>query len=227
MEQGAPLSHHWGSSLQTLSGDWGEETIWIQYLKQANFSSVLLDCTSQLSNSSETVWPTSCLELLYRYKLFFFLSTVASRCIFYLLFVCYLCQSISLLDTSFPRSQSPFTRAFIAWQQEFNMRWFPCSRGCLCSLTALQAPEWRCLGAACCLSSTVSFLIPEETEGETKCKGWHFWRSKDLHFASSGRCSVSVRMQQWLIFLCHSSFMLPNRTTRNPDWAICKQCFVC
>lgn len=157
----------------------------------------------------------------------FFSSTVASRCIFYLLFVCYLCQSISLLDTSFPRSQFPFTRAFIAWQQEFNMRWFPCSRGCLCSLTALQAPEWRCLGAACCLSSTVSFLIPEETEGEAKCKGWHFWRSKDLHFASSGRCSVSVRMQQWLIFLCHSSFMLPNRTTRNPDRAICKQCFVC
>lgn len=50
------------------------------------------------------------------------------------------------------------------------MRWFPCSRGCLCSLTALQAPEWRCLGAACCLSSTVSFLIPEETEGKQNAK---------------------------------------------------------
>lgn len=86
MEQGAPLSHHWGSSLQTLSGDWGEETIWIQYLKQANFSSVLLDCTSQLSNSSETVWPTSCLELLYRYKLFFFfpLLPLAAYSAFYL-----------------------------------------------------------------------------------------------------------------------------------------------
>lgn len=169
MEQGAPLFCHWGSSLQTLSGGSGEETIWVWYLKQVNLSSLLLNCTSvtvlKLSG------PLHAWSFCKGINCFFFLSTAASPCVFYLLFVCYLCQSISQLDTSFLRSPSPFTRIFIAWQQELNMCWFSGSPGCFCSMTALQAPEWRCLGAACCLSSRVSFLVPGETEEKQNAKG--------------------------------------------------------
>lgn len=63
---------------------------------------------------------------------------------------------------------------------------------------------------------------------ETKCKGWHFWRRKDLHFVSSSiQCNVSVQMQQWLILSAVKVFlMLLSRTTRNLARAICKWFFL-
>jgi len=136
------------------------------------------------------------------YKLFlFFLSNAASPQTFYLLFVNYLCQSISQPDS------------FLSEVPVFCYRGFllPCSRdlphgGFSALPDYFTSHHWQPFKLLWMKVSSCRLLPLRQSQlfntrkvwGETKCKGWHFWR-KDLHFVSSSiQCDVRVRMRQWL-----------------------------